>query len=95
VALSNIQRYEEAMTVLDNAMQLSEKDAAAVWYNKGCILLDLQRPSEAQEAFNIAKELDSKYANACLDMASKLDEHGNIVYYDSCEVLGGVHTESE
>jgi tetratricopeptide (TPR) repeat protein len=94
VALSNIQRYEEAMTVLDNVMKLNEKDAA-VWYNKGCIFLELKKQVEAQEAFDMAKELDPQYANLCSDTVGKLNENGNIVYYDKFEVLGDIYTENE
>ena len=54
---------EEAIKVLDTAIELNPNDAE-VWYNKGVALNELNRNAEALVVFNKAIEIKRDFADA-------------------------------
>ena len=63
VILSQKQRFEEALTSLDQAVLL-QPGMAAVHYNRGVVLAGLNRNGEAMAAYNRALALDPNYSPA-------------------------------
>jgi len=56
VVLSDLEKYDEAETVLRKALEMDPK-FGMIWYNLGNVLHDLKRFDEAEEAHRRAKEL--------------------------------------
>jgi tetratricopeptide (TPR) repeat protein len=77
-------RYNEAIEVLDKAIDLDPQNAWA-WSNKGNALTDLGRYPEAIQAFNKAIELEPLYALAYSNKGWSLDEQGK--YDEAIEAL--------
>ena len=64
--LLNSQRYEEAITSYDRAIQ-TKSDLVEVWYNRGVALMNLQRNEDALLSFDRAIQLKSDFSDAWLN----------------------------
>ena len=61
--LSNLKRFNEAVTCYNKALELDNKNKYA-WNNKGSILKKMNKTQEALDCFNKALELDPDYERA-------------------------------
>jgi putative PEP-CTERM system TPR-repeat lipoprotein len=60
--------YAEALTRLEGATDLPPQEQAAVWAQRGHAQLGLERPQQAQEAFDTAVQLDPNQTSAIMGL---------------------------
>jgi tetratricopeptide (TPR) repeat protein len=71
VALTELQRCEEALAVAETALA-SAPELALAWQSKGVLLLKLQRPAEAVEALDRALTVDDRLPSAWIHKGAAL-----------------------
>ncbi len=75
LALGNLERQAEALTLLDRAIQLRPRDAR-LHYFRAVALWYLKRPDEATMAINTALEIDPTYEDALAQRARMRGQGG-------------------
>ena len=73
--LFKLQRYEEAVTAIEQAIHL-DPDQAQFYFWKSAALRALKRNTEALAAYEQAVRLDSRYAPGIFPQASNMFERG-------------------
>ncbi|MFB2837251.1 tetratricopeptide repeat protein [Floridanema evergladense] len=71
--LIELQRYEEAITSLDQALQIDSKSAEA-WLRRGQALSKLQKYEEAQKSYEEALKIRSEYSQAWYERGLALEK---------------------
>jgi tetratricopeptide (TPR) repeat protein len=93
-ALQQQGRHEEALKVIDKAIQL-RPDIAGLWTDLGVVLVDLERPDEALLSFQHALKLDPRNWDAAHKSALLLQRLGRLdealKYFDLCNQLQPNH----
>jgi tetratricopeptide (TPR) repeat protein len=74
-ALAQIQRYEEALLVLDEVIKV-EPDFPGAWYNRGAVFSQRYQYEEAVAAYNEALKYKSDFFDAWINRGDSLDELG-------------------
>jgi tetratricopeptide (TPR) repeat protein len=96
-ALRHLGRREEALKVIDKAVQLKPEDAG-LWKDLGDVLVELERPADALLSYQQALKLKPKYwgaANECgilLHRLSRLEEALSL--FDLCDLLLPNHAQT-
>ncbi|MEO0844379.1 MAG: tetratricopeptide repeat protein, partial [Cyanobacteria bacterium J06643_5] len=78
MALEMLERYEDAVTSFDKAIEFNPTPKA--WDKRGYVLIELEKDEEALRSFEKALELDPNYASAFYNRAisysyqAKVDE---------------------
>ena len=93
-ALRHLGRREEALKVIDKAVQLKPSDADS-WRNLGEVLVDVERPADAILAFQQALKLKPRHwdaANKCGTLFYRLERFGEaLIHFNLCDEMQPDH----